>query len=483
MSVTGFGANLYQPLSMNEVKLIHKAAVNVLGGCGFMVENEECLKRFEEVGCDVDFENQIVRVSEELLMDYVKKAPSRVRLYGRETKHDVVIEPNKVVFQQGGTAVNIYDFETGERRTGKLADIAQAIKIADYLENLHIVEPPVTATELNDLEDGDKDINRLFTTVNNTTKPICMGVWEDPKHTIEMARMIAGGKEELREKPFIGFLSTCISPLKADKKNIDWVKQGIEAGIPIFWIGCPTLGLSAPMSLAGLLVQAVAECLFNVFFVQTIKAGAPTVFSVTPNAADMRTMQCLMGYTEMGVMSGALSQMASFYNLPLYSTGGLTESKTSDIQAGIEKSMMTLLATLSGGQYIHDVGGFLDSTFTYSLDQMIIDDVINGMALRVLRGIEVNKDSLADEVINTIGPGGHFLYHEHTMRHMRGEMYNSDLIERRIWSEWNDDGAKDMKERAHEKAMDILENHEPVRLPEEMVKAITEKYPAIKIIL
>ena len=481
MKYVGISSNLYQPLSANEIKLVHEAAVKVLENTGYMVENDEYLKMFSEVGCKVDFEKKIVKVSESILMDYVKKAPSKIRLYGRDSKHDVIIEPNKVVFQQGGTALYIYDRDTGERREGKLEDIAEAIKIADHLENLHILEPPVTAAELEKLNPGEKDINRFFVTANNTKKPFCMGLWEDPKHVIEMATIIAGGKEKLREKPFVGFISTSVSPLKADPGNIDWVKQGVEAGIPVFWAACPISGLSAPMSLAGLLVQAIAEGLFNVFFVQVLKGGAPTVISMTPIGTDMKSLYSLMGYVEMGLMSAALSQVASFYNLPLYCTGGLTESKKCDIQAGIEKSMMTLLAALSGGQYIHDVCGMLDSTSTYSLEQLVIDDVINGMALRVLKGIEINENSLAVEVINSIGAGGEelFLNQEHTMKYMRSEFYKSKLLDRQSWNDWSAAGSKDMYDRARETVTEILKTQEPKKLSDEIIKELKKIFPAL----
>lgn len=478
MPLCGFSANFYQPLSMKEMQVIHSVSVRILEEVGYMVEHEGALKMLAEAGCKIDFEKKIAKISEEVLINYIKKAPARIRLCGRDSKHDVIIEPNRVFFDGGGGSTKIYDIETGERRDSTLKDLATMSKITDALENVHLMDTPCMP---NDVPLDGIDINRFFATTNNCTKPLMIGIYNDPDKMIRMAYMIAGGEKEFRERPFLSIIVCTISPLKLEPTYVDRIIKYVEAGVPVFLDTCPTTGLSAPMTLAGLLAQINAESLFNVFFPQVIKAGALAFYTVVPSIADMRTAHYCFGAIENAMMNAACSQMATFYNLPLYSTAGLTESKVSDFQAGAEKAMQVLLVALSGAQIVHNTNGMLDSSLIYSADQLVMDNEINGMVIRVLRGIEVNVDTLAEEVIMKVGPGGEFLTQEHTLRHARSEMFYSKLAVRNTYDEWFKDGCKGMVEKAHEVVLDLVKNHEPDRLPDELVKDLKKEFPELRI--
>lgn len=477
MALSGIPANFYQPLSAKEIEAIHNASLRVLEQAGYLIEHDRALELLADAGCKVDFQKKIVKVPSDILMDTIKRAPARIRLCGRDPKHDIVIEPNRVFFDGGGGSIKIYDFETGERRDSTLQDLATLARMTDALENIHIMDTPCMP---NDCAKGELDVNRLFAIANNTTKPLLVGMYDDPERMIKMAQIIAGGEEALRQRPFLSVCVCSISPLKLEPNYVDKLIKVIDAGIPVYIITCPTSGLTAPMTLAGQLVQINAEALFNVFFPQILKAGTPAFYSVVPNIADMRTSRFVFGAVENAMMNAACSQLASFYNLPLYSTAGLTEAKTGDVQAGAEKAMSTLLVALSGAQLVHDTAGMLDSSLTFSADQLVIDNEINGMVLRVLRGIEINEETLAEEVIKSVGPGGDYLSQEHTVKYMRTETFFPQLADRKTYDEWFKDGCKDITQKAHEVARELIANHEPSYLPPETVEHLKEEFPELR---
>jgi len=174
---------------------------------------------------------------------------------------------------------------------------------------------------------------------------------------------------------------------------VNFMFDAAEAGVPVVTSVAPISGLTAPMTLAGQLAQLNAEALSGVLLLQAIKEGSPVFYSVVPTIADMRSMGFLFGSVESGIMNAACAQLAAFYNLPMYSTGGVSEAKHGDAQAGYEKAMGSLMPALAGAQLVHDAAGLLEGSITFSLEQLIIDDEINGMALRAARGIEVNEDT------------------------------------------------------------------------------------------
>jgi trimethylamine--corrinoid protein Co-methyltransferase len=478
MPLCGVASNYYKPLSQGDIQAISGASIRILEEAGYMIEHEGALKMLEEVGCIIDYEKKIAKIPENVLMDYVKMAPARIRLCGRSKKRDVIIEPNRVHFDGGGGSIKIYDIETGERRDSTLKDLAMMAKITDALENVHLMDTPCMP---NDIAMGNLDLNRIFATTNNTDKHLMVGMYDDPDKIIKMGHIIAGGEENFRKRPFFSMIVCTISPLKFEPTYVDKVIKYVKAGVPVYLDTCPTAGLNAPMTLAGLVAQANAESLFNVFFPQVIKQGAPAFYTVVPNVADMRTSRFSFGAVENGMMNAALAQMAAYYNLPLYSTAGLTEAKTSDFQAGVEKTMQVMLGAMAGGQLIHDTNGMLDSSLTYSADQLVLDNEVNGMVLRVLRGIEVNEKTIAEEVIKAVGPGGEFITQRHTCEHARTELYYPELAVRESYGEWFDGGQKGMKERAHDKVLDIVKNHVAPRLDDDIVRELKKEFPEIQV--
>ncbi|MDW7675529.1 MAG: trimethylamine methyltransferase family protein [Bacillota bacterium] len=475
----GVAGGSYQPISIKEVQKIHNASMYVFEKVGFEVENERALNLFAENGAEVDFTNKRVKASEDWIMMQLKKSPARVILYGREDQHNLVVEPNRTFLGTGGTAVGIIDYDSGLRRHTVLRDVGVIARLIEKLKNIHWFVLPVYP---NDLENVNVDVNRFFAGLNNTTKHIMGGVFgpNGAKEVIKMAQILAGGEEQLRARPNISITCSIMSPLKMEKNYVDHMFEVVKAGVPLVTSCAPIAGATSPITLAGTLVQLNVEALSGILLAQLIKPGAPVLYSVVPTTADMRTMGFLFGAVENGIMNSVCAQLATFYNLPMYATGGTTEAKIPDAQTGYEKAITTLMPALAGAQLIHESAGLIDSGMTVSLEQYVIDDEINGMVLRAVRGIEIDEKTLAAEVIEAVGPGGNYLSHPHTVNYLRTEAFIPELANRMNFDMWKEAGCKDIGQKAREKVCQILAKAEPILYDERILKQLMEEIPGIR---
>jgi len=293
---------------------------------------------------------------------------------------------------------------------------------------------------------------------------------------IDIASRIAGSKEKLRERPFISFITTVISPLKLDREYTNFMIEIAKEGLPVAIPAEPLAGGTGPMTIAGNVVEMAAESLSGLVVAQLVNPGTPVVFASTASNMDMKTAAYITGSVEMGLMQAGMAQVAQYYGLPLYSTAGMSDAKLPDAQAGYEKAITSMLVGMAGANFIHDAAGLLEFCMTASYEQYVIDDEIIGMVMRAVRGIEVNKDTLATDVIKNVGPGGHFLTQQHTLDYMRDEYYQAELSDRQRRELWEEEGKLDTRERALKKAKEILENYKPLGIEKNDDKYIRENY-------
>lgn len=474
----GMETNALKFLGDEEINKIHKASVRVLSEVGVQVTEKDALDYFSEKGVHADHTKNRVYLTEENIMHAVETAPSEVILYGRENDaHNIIIGGTKVYTGTGGTAINIIDFDRKRRKT-TTNDIAKTARLVDGLDNVHFFVIPCHP---NNVETADVDINRFYHAINNTTKHIMGGVVTEHglSQVIEMAAEIAGGVDKLREKPFISFILSTISPLKFDDQALRNLFKAASCGLPVAPSCAPISGATSPITLAGTIVQLNAEALAGVVLTQLINPGAPVLYSAVPTIMDMRSMTFLFGSVESGIMNAALAQLAQFYKLPLYSTGGISDSKEPDQQAGFEKGISCILPALAGANFIHEAAGQLDGGMTISYAQYVIDNDINGYVLRAVRGIETDDKVLSLEGILNVGPGGNFIDQELTVEKLRSEFYYPKAVNRMSYDGWEKAGKKDTWTLAEETAKAILGKHRPTSIPEEMRKSIKLKYPMI----
>ncbi len=280
--------------------------------------------------------------------------------------------------------------------------------------------------------------------------------------------------------PIISVICSTISPLTLEANYVDFYFDLVEAGIPIAPSCTPIAGATAPVTLAGTLVQINAEAICGILMVQVIKEGAPVLYSTVPTTANMKTMDFLFGAVENGIMNAACAQLASYYNLPMYATGGVTESKVFDVQNGYEKCMNNLLPALSGAQLIHNAAGQLDSSMTVAFEQYVIDNDIIGMARRVMQGISVTPETLGVAVIEAAGPGGNYLTAPHTVNNFRKELFMPAVAVRSNYASWERSGRKNTIDYAREYVKKTLSEHRPLPLPEGLEEELKAIFPELK---
>lgn len=475
----GIETDVLKVIKDEDVQKIHKASMKVLEEVGVQVGEKEALDLCAEKGAKVDFENHRVYFTEDIVMQAVDTAPSTITLYGRgDESKNIVLGGNKVYMGTGGTALNILDFDR-KRRPTTAEDIAKTAHLVDGLDNIHFFVIPCYP---NEIETENVDVNRFFHSINNTTKPIMGGLFSESgvDRVINMAAVAAGGLDKLVEKPFISFIASILSPLKLDDVRTRMLMKIARVGLPVATSCAPLAGATSPVTLAGTLVQLNAEALTGVILSQMVNPGAPIFYSAVPTIMDMQSMSFLFGSVESGIMNAAAAQMAQFYKLPLYSTGGISDSKQPDQQAGFEKAVTALMPALAGANFIHEAAGQLDSGMTISYAQYVIDNDINGYVMRAVRGIEVDEDTLATEVIAKVGPGGNYLAQKQTVKKMRTEFYYPKVVTRTNYDMWDKAGGKDTWTLAEEVAKQILEGHKPDNLPEDIVQQIKQMEPGIK---
>ncbi|MBE9514686.1 MAG: trimethylamine methyltransferase family protein, partial [Chloroflexi bacterium] len=302
------------------------------------------------------------------------------------------------------------------------------------------------------------DVNRFFAGLDNTTKHVMGGVYtlEGVKNVIRMAEIVAGSAQALRQRPLISMIACVISPLTIDKTYGDLLVTIARNGIPVACPAEPLCGATSPVTLAGNLLIQTVDSLMGVMLTQIANAGTPVIFGSVATSTDLRNLRYLAGSIEMGLLNAAGAQMAQFYELPFYATGGMTDSKTLDAQSGYESALTALLCALSGANFIHDAAGLMEFAMTVCYEKYVIDNEMLGMVMRAVDGIRIDDDTLAFDLIKQVGPGGNFVAARHTRRFMRSEHYQPTLSDRDSREDWEADGRKTTWQRAAEKVRELL---------------------------
>jgi len=427
----GLCASAYRPLKGADVKRIADAAMRVLDRSGMAVHSRTAFEALRAAGAPADPGSHVVRFPRALVEDAIESNPSSVALFSRDGRNDVVLEGTRVHYGTGGTALYVLDPDKGYRRPAKVSDVILNARMVDALENVHLHTINVFPHDVRNTE--DIDVNRFFHSLDHTTKHVMGGLYSlaGCKKVVAMSEAIAGSPEALRRRPFVSFITLIISPFKIDDHYGEMACYLARERLPVVVPTEPICGTTAPVTLAGNVLTHVAETLGGIAMVQAVRRGAPGICGSVGSIPDLRTMNHLGGPIERAMINAAVAQVIQHFDLPLYSTGGTTDAKEMNAQAAYESAMSNLLVAMSGANYIHDAAGLMEADLTVSYDKLVVDNEILGMCQRVLRGIEVNDETLATELMIEKGPGRDYLVEDHTIRHMRGEFFEPDLADRR----------------------------------------------------
>jgi trimethylamine--corrinoid protein Co-methyltransferase len=454
-----------QILSHDQKVLIHQATLELLRRTGVRVVVAEVRELLAKAGCWLDGER--VRIPSHLIEWAIRAAPNRVALCDRDGKPAMFLEGNKSYYGTGSDTPYVIDAHSGERRKAVLDDVANVARLVDALPNMSFLMCMGIAS---DVTAAISDLYHFKAMVSNTTKPIVYTAWnrQNLEVIVEMAEIVVGGAEALQRSPFMALYSEPISPLTHGKESCEKLLYICQKGLPVVYTPGMITGASSPATRAGAIVQANAELMSGLLVCQLIREGTPVIAGGGGMMAmDMSTMLACYGAPEFMLDWCAMSEMSHYYDLPIFGFAGASDAKTFDQQAAIEGSLWVLLAALSGGNLVHDVG-YIESGLTTSYEMLVSMDESIGFVRRIMGGVEITDETLALDVIDKVGPGGHFLMQEHTMRHCRENWYPT-LFERGNRESWESSGRLTLGDRAKAQVIKILKDHEPAPLDEDVL--------------
>lgn len=449
----------FEVLSQAEVERIHAASMEILDTVGIKVDYKTARDIFREAGARVDEQRHCVFLTEDLVRKAVQQAPKQFTLYGNDPDFRMEIGGGQVNFAALGTPTAIIDMDTGERRPTTMEDTIRHIQLIDGCDNIHNSQMDIWP---NDIPMTTIHVESINAWAHHSRKPFGMGCY-GYLPTLDMMRMMAivvGGKEEMRARPRFFGICSVVSPLQMAQMQLEGLMICADYGQPLAMSPEAIAGATAPATLAGLLAQENANILAHIVYAQIYRPGTPVLYGSVSTIANMRLGTVALGAIETGLISAASAQMARYYGLPCRTVGATTESKLEDVQAGVERMMTLLPAVLAGVDFI-TCGGTLDSTMTESDALLMLDDELCGAVLRGARGIEVNDDTLAMDVIRRVNFTGHYLAEEHTVSHYRKEHFIPKLLPREPYETWVKAGSRSALDVARERARQILARHQP----------------------
>jgi trimethylamine---corrinoid protein Co-methyltransferase len=474
----GMQSGRYRPLSDSDVQQIHQTALRLLSELGLADATPSGIEYMTRVGCTISEHGRLL-FPKALVEDTIAKAARNFPLYAQDPRFDLEPWGKKVYFGTAGAAVNMVDAQ-GKYRESQLKDLYDIGRVVDAMDNIHFFQRAVVPRDLPD--PYEMDFNTCYAAVSSTTKHVGSS-WVQPEHlkaSFEMLHKIAGGEKKWRERPFVS-QSNCfvVPPMKFATDACRCLELAVEGGMPVLLLSAGQAGATAPAALAGALAQEVAEVLAGLVYVNAIKPGHPAIFGTWCFVSDLRTGAMSGGSPEQALLSAAAGQMAHFYDLTGGTASGMTDSKIADSQSGAEKGVNHTLVANAGANLIYESAGMHASLLGYSLESLVIDNDIIGMALRTVKGIEVNEERLSFETIKDVclnGPG-HFLGSSQTLELMQTEYLYPAVGDRKNPTEWAEQGSLDVLQRAEKKVNEILASHYPSHISEEVDADIRASFP------
>ena len=458
-------------LSTNQLEEIHSATLDVLERVGVRVDHEESLGLLKEAGCRI--RDRVVKIPGWMIEEAIRVAPSKVSIYNREGQPAMSLESNRTYYGTGSDLPFHIDLETGRRRNAVKQDIVNAARLLDKLPNFDFT---MSYGVPRDVSAEKGDLHQFASLVLNSAKPIIFTSFNDQnvKVIIEMAAAVAGSYEDLQSKPFLILYTEPISPLIHTDEGVAKMFACIEHDIPVIYTPGVVAGGTCPVTKAGTIVQMNAESLSGLLMAQLKKKGAPVIIGGGATPMDMQSTATLYGSPDAAMNYCAMSELARFYKLPNFTEAGCCNAPVPDAQAGMEASMGLLLNQLCGANLVHDVG-YLDGGKTGSLPFLVLCDDFISAARYIGAGTAINSDTLGVETIVRVGPAGHYLGEDHTVKHFRNEIWMPSVFNRMMYETWEKLGSKNCFELAREKAKVIL-GDEPFNSPPQ---AIADKIKSI----
>ena len=434
---------------------------------GVRVHNEEALKLLADAGADVNRDTQIARIPESIVRQALETTPPEFYLYNLDGEPAVHYGGDSVQFDPGSAAITILDSETQQQRPPLTADFVKFVKLVETIPQLDAQSTAIICT---DVTEDIGDLYRLYVALNYMRKPIVTGAFRtDTWWTMkDMLAAVAGGEAELAAKP-IAVFDVCPSPplLWSDltcQNMIDCARHNIPSEL----VSMPLAGATAPVTLAGAVVQHTAECLSGVTICQLVKEGAPIVWGGSPAAFDMREGTTPMGAVGTWMIDCAYTQVGKALGMPTHAYLGMSDAKIVDAQCGLESAGGAIMAALAGVNMVSGAG-MLDFESCQSYEKLVVDAEIIGMAKRLIAGIEARDEPIALTIMRKLGHRADYLAQTHTRKWFSKEQYiPSAVIDRSSLDGWKRKGAKTALERATDRVKQLLATYQPSPISDEL---------------
>ncbi len=431
----------FEVIEKSGFKCLHAGARRMLAGAGAIVKGERVkIPRYIVEGC-------------------LTTVPKGWTIYDRCGRRAMEVEGRKSHYSTSTASPNTKDALTGEYHETRVQDIAIGARVADALPHIDFVMPMGSAQDVNGTV---ADLYEFEAVVTNTCKPMVFIGYTPTgcEYVFEMAAVVAGGADQLRERPFVLLYPEAISPFVFPQDVVDRIFIAADRYMPQVPGATAQPGATSPMTLAGTVVQITAESLIHISLAQLRNPGCPVSMSGNVGILDMATALMAFGAPEGSLGLAAQAQVAQSFGLPTWGLAGATDAKRLDAQAGIESTFAIFSQALAGLNLIHDVG-YMASGMACSCEQLVMGNEIIGMTKRFVEGITVNADTLARDVIDAVGPGGNFLAQRHTVTHLRKELWQARLLNRQPIATWQEAGQPTMEDRVREEVRKIVETHQP----------------------
>ncbi|MBS3791030.1 MAG: trimethylamine methyltransferase family protein [Candidatus Bipolaricaulota bacterium] len=448
-------------VSREKVKTIHQAALRILDEKGIKVEDPESRQILDENGCRVDPESHVVEFPPEIVKDSLEKAPSSFTMGARDEDNEFDLGYEKSYFTAGTGTTSVLDLDRRERRKATREDLSDAVKLGDQLSNIDVVWSIFTLTD-----DPMLGFYQLYAVLTNSSKHGAIVNWYGGELTdklIDMIAVVAGGRSKLSTNRLVTMYAEPVSPLTFRKENLEVLLRWTDVGLPLLWYPAQKAGATAPMTLSGSLAQAFAESLGGNVIAQLNNPGTPVILGASPLVMDMRTALNTYFSPEMLIIQSATGQWGNMIEMPIYGTGGCTNSYDLDYQAGVESSLSLYGAILGGQNLIHDLS-FAGAGDLGSLELLTLTDEIAGMAKRTVRDLSTDEEAIAFDVIDQVNHGGDYLRENHTFQHFKEELMAPELIRRIGEDKWEENFSVN---KARELTSQLVEESEVKPLPED----------------
>lgn len=446
-------------LSKDLIIKIIEEAFWLLEKHGIFIENEEALALLKESGSKVDKTSQRAYLTEKLVQDSLSSTPPFLKIYDRSGQREYLIGKDDVHFDPGSAAVTILDHKTQSERKPVTEDLVKFVQLTDVLEHIHFQSTGLVSSDVPEII---ADSYRLFIGLQFCAKPVVTGTFRVKgfRPMYEMLVAVRGGEKELQKKPLAIFDACPSPPLKWSNLTAQSLIDCARAGIPSELVSMGMTGATSPVTLVGTLVQHVAENLSGLVICQLASQGSPVIFGGSPSSFDMRRGTTPMGAIETMMIDMAYAQIGKYLHLPTHAYMGLSDSKVNDSQAGFESGIGAILASLAGVNVVSGAG-MMDFESSQSLEKLLIDNEICGMAYRLVTGISQREEPLVKNLFENFSAETQFLTLPHTRKWYRLEHTFPSLIDRDTYDSWVSLGKKNMADRAFEEMEKLLKKNPP----------------------